>query len=134
MSITAFVTTLAGLTISGVTRQYTYPPLQMTTSDLPASFVRPPQSDYDPLSTCDEVNETAACQLVIAIEPTGQNVQPINYAALLTMADAVNDALKTSQKSLGALVTWQIRAQDVEPVIVGGTPYWGVTATVTRRG
>jgi hypothetical protein len=134
MSITSFVTTLAGLTVTGVTRKYTYPPLQIGTADLPASFVRPPQSDYEPIATCEDVNETAVCQLVVAIEPTGQNLQPTNYAAMLAMVDAVNDTLRTNQFSLGALVSWTIAAQDREPVIVGGTPYWGVTATVTKRG
>jgi hypothetical protein len=134
MSITSFVTTLAGLSVSGVTRAYTYPPLQIGTADLPASFVRPPQSDYSPLSTCDDIADEITCQLVVAIEAAGQNVQPTNYAAMLTIADALNAALKAGYTSLGALVTWTIAAQDREPVIVGGTPYWGVTATVTKRG
>lgn len=134
MSITSFVTTLAGLTVSGVSRAYTYPPLQLTTADLPASFVMPPRSDYAPLSTCDDIADEITCRLVIAIEAAGQNIQPTNYAAMLAMADALNAALKAGYTSLGALVTWSIAAQDVEPVIVGGSAFWGVTATVTKRG
>ncbi len=134
MSITSFVTALSGLTVSGVARAYTYPPLQISTADLPASFVRPPSVDHAPLSTCDDISDEITCQLVVAIEPTGQSIQPTNYASMLTIADALNAALKTGYTSLGALVTWTIAAQDREPVIIGGTPYWGVTATVTKVG
>lgn len=134
MSVTSFVSTLAALEVDGVNRRYTYPPLQLSTADLPASFVRPPTADNEPVSTCDDVNTTMSCQLVIAIEPTGQNMQPVNYAALLTMVDALNDALLAAQTTIGPMVSWAIRAQDADPVIVGATPYWGVTATVTRQG
>jgi beta-galactosidase GanA len=74
------------------------------------------------------------CSLVVAIEPTGQNTQPTNYARMLDMADALNAALRTNRGNLGAIVTWTISAQDTEPIIVGQTAYWGVTASVTKRG
>jgi hypothetical protein len=134
MSIKTFVTTVAGLDVAGVKRRYTYPPLQISTADLPASFVRPPNSTYDPLSICDDTADNMTCRLVVAIEPTGQSTQPANYDALLTMADALNAAIKANYTDIGALVTWTILAQDTEPIFIGASAYWGVTATITKRG
>jgi hypothetical protein len=134
MIMTAFISALASLDVEGVRRQYTYPPLQISTADLPASFVRPPLTNYEPVSICDDTSYTYTCQLVIAIEPTGQNIQPVNYADMVTMVDAANEAFNANWRDLGALVTWQINAQDREPIIIGQTPYWGVTVTVQSRG
>jgi hypothetical protein len=134
MSIKTFVDTLAAIDVDGVKRRHGYPPLQISTADLPASFVRPPSSTYEPLSTCTDTDNEMVCSLVVAVEPTGQNTQPTNYAAMLTMADALNSALRTNRGNLGAIVTWSISAQDVEPILVGQTAYWGVTASVTKRG
>ena len=134
MSIKAFVDTLAAVDVAGVKRRHGYPPLQISTADLPASFVRPPSSTYEPLSTCTDTDNEMTCSLVVAIEPTGQNTQPTNYARMLDMADALNAAQSTNRGSLCSIVTWSISAQDTEPIIVGQTAYWGVTASVTKRG
>jgi hypothetical protein len=134
VSIKTFVERLAAVDVAGVKRQYTYPPLQITSSDVPASFVRPPASNYAPLSTCDDTADEMVCELVIAVEAAGQNEQPANYAAILTMADALNDALRDEQLDIGALVTWRIAAQNERPIIIGATPFWGVSALVTKRG
>ena len=134
MSIKTFVERLADLDVSGVNRSYTYPPLQITTADLPASFVRPPASNYAPLSTCDDTADEMTCEIVVAVEAAGQNEQPANYAAILTMADALNAALKAEQLDIGALVTWRIAAQNERPIIIGATAYWGVSALVNKRG
>ena len=134
MSIKSFVEALAAVEVDGVKRRYAYPPLQITGADLPASFVRPPSSEYDPLSVCDDTADNMTCNLVVAVEASGKNTQPANYAKMLEMADALNEALKTNQNTIGAIVTWRITAQDIEPIVLGITPYWGVTATVTKRG
>jgi hypothetical protein len=134
VTIKTFVEALAAVDVAGVKRRYKYPPMQINTADLPASFPRPPQSNYDPMSICDDTADLIVAQLVIATEATGQNMQPTNYAAMLTMADNLNAALKSNQTTLGAMVTWVIRAQDTSPINVGGVPYWGVSATVTKRG
>ena len=134
MTIRAFVETLAALEVTKVKRRYKYPPLQLSTADLPASFVRPPRSDYDPMSVCDDTADSMSCRLVIATEPTGQSTQPANYDLMLTMADNLNAAIKANYTTIGALVTWTIVAQDAEPILLGGSAYWGVTATITKRG
>lgn len=134
MSIKTFVERLAAVDVVGVRRRFTYPPLQITTADTPASFVRPPASNYSPLSICDDTADEITCELAIAVQAAGQNEQDINYAAILTMADALNDALKAEQLDIGALVTWRIAAQNERPIIIGATPFWGVSAFVTKRG
>lgn len=134
MTMTAFIAALASLPVDDIRRQYVYPPLQISTADLPASFVRPPMTVYEPISVCDDTSYTYTCQLVIAIEPTGQNIQPANYEAMVVMIDNANEAFNANWRDLGALVTWQVNAQDREPIIIGQTPYWGVTVTVQSRG
>ena len=133
-SIETFVEEVGQLVISGVTRQYIYPPLQISTADLPASFVRPPRTAHAQLATCDEVGDVFTVQLVIAIEPTGQNVQPSNYAALLTMLDNVNTALKGATFTNLLPASWTLAAQDSQPIILSNAAFWGVIATITAQG
>lgn len=120
--------------VTGVTRQYAYPPLLISTADLPASFVRPPSSGFSQIATCDPVGDTFSTSLVIAIEPAGQEIQATNYAALLTMLDNLNTALKAAAFTDTIRHSWTLSAQDTQPIIVGGSAYWGVTATITAQG
>ena len=134
MSITSFVAAVAALEVDGVRRTFAYPPMQLNAADLPAMYPRPPASDYAPLSVCDDTADEMSCELVLAVQAAGLGTQAVNYAALLEMADALNAALKASQFDIGALVTWRLQTQDQNPIIIGQTPYWGVTAIITKRG
>jgi hypothetical protein len=129
-----FVEALSQTPVVGINRRYAYPPAQLNTADLPALFVRPPSLEYDPQSTCDDTADNMSCAVVIAVEATGQNTQPGNYEKLLDAMDALNAGLKAHQLEIGALTTWRITAQDIEPIIISQTAFWGATATVTKRG
>ena len=134
MSITSFMAAVVALDVDGVRRTFDYPPMQIGAADLPAMFPRPPASNYAPLSVCDDTADEMSCELVVAVQAAGLGTQAVNYAELLAMADALNATLKAGQFTIGALVNWRLQMQDANPIIIGQTPYWGVTASITKRG
>ena len=67
------------------------------------------------------------CDLVIAVEAYGQNVQPANYAKCLTLIDALQTAL-TAEALGGVVDSWNLR-MDAEQI--GDTGYWVLVASVT---
>ena len=94
MGIKSKVLALADVTVTDVVNKFIYPPLSLSTSQLPA--------------------------------------QTSNYDNVLDFADNVNDALKTSRATLGAVVDWTIAA--TTGIDVAGVSYWGIVASVTMRG
>lgn len=74
---------------------------------------------------------TFTAELVVVVEPVGQNLQPTNWTAALTMIDAVHTALAGARLALSK-TTWTLR-QDYE-AYGGETVYWCVIATVTASG
>lgn len=131
-----FVSGIAALTITGVTRKFDAPPDQLATADLPASF------PHIPVDATQEAPITADGQggwprmmadLVVVIKPTRQSKTSENYAATLAMMDAVATALRAMQKgslSKGPL-SWSIRG-GIEKI--GETDFWAVVARVTGSG
>ena len=124
----AFTTALAGLTVTGVTRKFTEPPESSGTADLPASWPGLPRGDEHPITFTSEGGwSTCVCDLVIAVEAVGQNTQSANYASTMTIIDALSTALRGTTIGRTKLL-WTISAN--VQVIVAGTPYWAVVATV----
>jgi hypothetical protein len=127
-----FTAAVAALSIAGRKRAYTSPPMQITTADLPASYPRLPSGGLNPdsLSTCTSSGNRRVVDLVVVVEPMGQGTQPQNYAATLAIIDAVENALRTASDG-GTITPWLEWTLSIAPVVVGDTPYWAVTATVT---
>ena len=102
-TLTAFDAALSGLSITGVTRAYTYQALTVQTPDLPASFTRLPGAGigYNQ-ETCS--GNSLSLELVVALEPLGQGTQSTNHSAVLTMIDNVKTALDTLYTA--SLFTW----------------------------
>jgi hypothetical protein len=128
----AFTAAVAALSITGRKRAYSSPPMQITTADLPASYPRLPSGglNTDSLSTCTNSGNRRVVDLVVVVEPLGQGTQPQNFAATIAIIDAVEAALRTASDG-GIITPWLEWAITTAPVIVGDTPYWAVTATVT---
>ncbi len=133
---TSFITALADITVSGVTRKYALnatPPAALSTADLPAQFVWPGGG----LNDGQRVMQSGGWPiysgtLCIAVEPIGQSTAPANYAACVTMVDALDTALETGQHtiSLGDCgpLSWSIREEIRE---IAGVACWCVVATVS---
>ena len=130
-SYTTFSAGLAALSVTGVTRQLTAPPASLETADLPTSWPGLPRGEEPAFTFQTPAGwPTLICDLIIAIEPVGQNTQSANYTATVAIMDALSTALRGL--SLGrTMPTWIINAN--VQVIVGGANYWAVVATVSGR-
>lgn len=126
----AFISTISGLTITGVTTKLAYIPAAGYTGNLPISFVRLPGGGINPetLTTCSTDGKTRTVELVVVLEPTGQGNPSLNYAATVAMMDYVEAALDTLGDSPMAIMEYQIRA---EGIALGDATHWAVVATVT---
>lgn len=134
-SYTSFSNGVADLTITGVKRKYRNIPNTLAAADLPAQFVRLPESNEGPLTADGEggwPNRTV--ELVIVASPLGLNRQPTNHALVLTLIDALTTTLRavaaTNTISQSKL-SWEIRGQiDV----IGETEYWLIVTRITGNG
>lgn len=130
----AFTSAVSGVTISGVTRKYTYAPDSLSTADLPASWIRLPGGGTNLgtlASQCSGTGATRFVDLVVCLEPTGQEQTSANMSATITMMDSVETALD-GLGAYGAALSSVILEYSLagQGVIVGGVPYWAVVATV----
>jgi len=134
-SYTSFSNGVADLTVTGVKRKYRNIPNTLAAADLPAQFVRLPESSEGPLTADGEggwPNRTV--ELVIVASPLGLNRQPTNHALVLTLIDALTTTLRavaaTNTISQSKL-SWEIRGQiDV----IGETEYWLIVTRITGNG
>ena len=126
-----FIDALEALAITGVVKTFQGPPASLDTADLPARWVQMPKGK-EPLLTFQTAGgwPTLTADLVVAIGPNAQDTQAANFAAQVTMLDAVAAALRGADLTK-AKHTWEIRAGGVK---VAGVAYWAVIATVTGKG
>ena len=131
-SYATFTTGLAALAVTGVTRKLDAPPASLGTADLPAMWPGLPRGE-EPHMTFQAGGGWPAmfCDLVIALEPVGQNTQSANYAATITMLDSLSTALRGATTIGRGGLRWSITAN--VQVDVSGTPYWAVIATIEGR-
>jgi hypothetical protein len=128
---TAYVSGVAGITISGVTRQYTSPPATINTADLPASYPRLPGGDNETATlTYGRGLHSAVVELCVVLEPVRQSSNSVNYIAALTMLDAIKTAL-TSNASTYGIDRWGIQ---IEIDRIGDVDYWQIVARVEGSG
>jgi hypothetical protein len=70
------------------------------------------------------------CDLIVLLEPVGQNTQSANYAATIAMIDNVSAALRAA--NIGrAKLNWEITTN--VQVAVADSAYWAVITTVEAR-
>ena len=133
-TLTAFVTALGSLTVTGVLHTFSGPPTSLNDADLPSMWVQLPMSDEAPL-TLDGVGgwPVLKAQIVIAYQASAQGTQAENWAGTLAMLDALATALHNTtrgQLSKGAL-SWSVKPGQVT---VAGVDYWAVVADVVGNG
>lgn len=130
----AFVDALEAMTVTGVSRNYTQgPPLGAPVdADCPALFVRYPEADEDRTTFGTHGGwPTFRTDVVIVVEPTGQNTAPANFDATVDMMDNLSAALRDLQCIVKSKMRWHIK-QTME--LVAGQEYWAVVASVEGRG
>lgn len=130
-SYATFTSGLAALSVTGVKRKFTEPPASIGTGDLPAQWPGLPSGD-EPQMTFGGGGgwPVLRADLVIAIEPVGQNTQSANYAATVAAMDNLSAALRSASIGRSNLV-WSITSN--VQVVVSDVTYWAVIATVEGR-
>ena len=131
---TNFMAALGALSVSGVTTKFNYIPGQVDTASLPLLFVRLPENNEGPLTADGEGGwPRLTAEVVIDVEPYAQNRHQQNYAATVTLIDALATALRAVAPGVVAKskLSWETRArQDY----IGETLYWLIVARVTGNG
>jgi len=134
----AFITALANLTITGVTRKYALndtPPSHI--NQVPAQWVRPAGGlDHTPITfASDNAWPIHHATLIVAIESIAQNTAPANYATTVAMVDSVNAALLTAHNA-NTLCSEGIHWRITTGILAMGESnnYWAVEAEVTSDG
>lgn len=129
----AFIDNVAGLSITGVTRQYTAPPQQLSTADLPASYPRLPIADNQSITlTHARGLLSATVELVVVMEPYRQGSNVSNFEACVDMIDAIETALTAAAISQKQVDRWNI-VQNVEEYGID-RPFWQLVVRVEGSG
>ncbi len=118
---------IQAMSVTGVTKTYSYPPTSLNTADLPAAW--PHQFDMslnNIISSCSDLNKARTCNYFIALEPTPQSTQSANYEAMIAMVDNLETAIQAL--TVMEFVTFTIRSVIVT---VAGNEYWGLEAVLT---
>ena len=128
-TFTQLVTAVSGMSVTGVTRQLSYTPNSISTADCPLSFPRLPGGGKPEIvSTCFASGRTKSIDLVVVIDPAGQNTTDANFAATVAMADNLETAVSSLSFS-GHRLTYAISMDTA--VNTDNTGYWAVVLTVT---
>lgn len=133
-TLTAFVTALGNLTVTGVTRAYDEPPTSLNDADLPSMWVQLPQSDDAPLTLDGQGGwPVLRAQLIIAYQASAQSTQGANWSGTLAILDALAATLQsTAPGTLGkGKASWTVKPAIVN---VAGADYWAVVADVVGNG
>jgi len=127
-----FISTISGVAITGVT-SIDYHPLSIHTADLPMAFPKLPGGvrNYQTSTTCMGDQKDRTCDLVVVMEPIGQDNQEPNFDATVAMMDVVETALDTLYTDGEYMFTYEISA-GIEPV--GEVPHWAVIASLNLTG
>lgn len=126
-----FLGGLAALTVSGVTSKLTYPPVSLSSAELPAQWVQLPSGGEAPITFGSAGGwPTFQAELVVAVEAVAQGREGESFAATVSMLDNVSSALRGVNLTKGP-VHWSVRAAVLE---VAGLAYWAVVATVEGSG
>ena len=128
ITVTSFLASLAGLTITGVT-ELAEPPQQLNVSASGViGFPRLPGSDAEMVtfSGADGLRGVE-CEYVILVNPIPLSRNSTNHADTATAMDNLHAALVVEMAANQQIDRWTMR-MDIEEM--GETNYWAVIATV----
>jgi len=129
----AFVTSLAGLTVTGVRTKQAFPPVAHNSGDMPLMYPRWPRAENGNITLAGNRGlKQGTCELVIAISPVLQGTNQSNYAAAIALVDALETALAAAILGLG-IDEWSI-AVEMDTGAEADSPEWRIVALVTASG
>ena len=124
---TDFVNTLSALSVTGVTRNYTEPPQQVNSTDLPCMWPMIPDAQREIISLTSAGGLlTVTCDLIILIEMELQDRNSVKFAATLALIDALDAALAAETDA--GIDSWTISSNFDEQ------NNWQILATVIGSG
>ena len=127
MTYTSFVNALSAIRVAGVKRQYTAPPSQLSSADLPAMHPQLPEHTQEVINLVSSPGMFAVvCELAIVIKANQQGTAAANFSECLTLLDALNSALIDNTSALN-IDRWSMRQ---DGVTYGDTAYWTIVARV----
>jgi len=134
----SLVTSISGLSITGVNTSYAYTPESLGNADLPASFVRLPSGTigFSP-ADCLDSQKTRSIELVVCIKAIDLGTAEQNFADTVTMLDSVDTAVGTwayLPAQNGIAIEYSLSTSGTAPEIVGDSAYYAVIATITGQG
>lgn len=124
----AFIAELQAMTVTGVTRHYDEPVLNLVSADLPALVMLNFGVSASPstkLGDCPP-DKVRRCDLMIAISSVNQSTAAANYALYKSLADNLETALD-------ALATYPYFRYDIRTTTqqeIAALGYWGIFCTV----
>ena len=129
-TIAAFVSDMAGLTVSGVTTSRAYRPEGIPAAHLPQLWLEFPKSerDTDYSISCIDTGKIRTVQIVVCIEADGQSKPATKYAATIAMQDALETALDSYAEDATLKISYNTDSGGLQ---VGDVVYYIATADVT---
>jgi len=126
------ITALSAMSVTGVTRVYAYPPTSLNNADLPAMWVQLPTMDSGRPLVLSAASgwPRLTVDVIIAVEPVGTGTQAANFAAQVTLLDALDAALAATDIGK-ARPDWRITAGGVT---IAGNDFWALRAEVNIHG
>jgi hypothetical protein len=131
----AWVDYLETLAPTGVVKLFTSgPPVALNTADLPAQWLELPHGENRPSCSGREGGDrTLFVDHVVAMEPVGQNTQPANFDACVTMLDSIDTALDGTYNTSPLIgpATWR---SHIDAKFIGNIAYWTIVTSIEGLG
>ena len=130
MSLATFVEALGSMTVTGVRKTYAAPPTSLATANLPALYPRVPASldSRIPVLTSAATDlQRHVVELVIVVNPIGQSLAPLNFAATVALIDAMHTALAALAGTSDVVDSWSMAVTAEQ---IGAEAYWVLVETV----
>lgn len=134
-TLVSFVNALEAMAVTGVTTSYTQgQPSTLNTADLPALWVDRPRIAFQPSTTTGgDMDVTLTADVLIALEPVGQNRRPVNFDAVVAMQDALLTALVTFDTTR-TLMGRSTGSAQLIILTINTVDYWGIQSTISGLG
>ena len=132
-TLAALVTTVNGLSVTGLTTQFDYRPRRISAAQLPMMFSRIPTRKRE-ISTLGYAQglKAATIEIVILVEFLELSTQATNDALAVALIDTLGDVLETNAAALG-MDSYEI-SSDEDTIDGGTTPVQALIASVDVSG
>ena len=132
-TLAALITSITGMTVTGITNKYAYRPRRINAAQLPILYTRLPSRKREISTlTYGQGLKQATIEIVVMVEMLNLNTQPANDALAVTLTDALGDALESNAATLG-MDSYEI-ASGEDTLDDGTTPVQVIVATVEVSG